>query len=346
MARKEKAAKAKTKKWKWSEDMVSSLLVFIKEYKSIKEFEGVDFEADLVSFYEEIRKIMAGSFEGFGPVKLSESSLPLNELDESERKKFHDMIKVEQGDIKKGYDRVKEKIKALRQDYRQAVNKGTRSGSGRIVHDNWDELSAIWVGSPATKAIENACTSRKINENSDNILENLESVWEADEPLLFDNDIQTHEISDNESSEEEQSSSLKRSADVNPTPKFVDNKRKKMEKLLSSKQREMVMINAAKKEIELKTSIAQGLLDSNKNVNSAMSKMADSIHSLGNGLVQGFGLLAQALTHGNQQPPLYPVQGLRHPMMQFPNGMENLQPIQPMQMNQVGQPFSGNGNSN
>ena len=52
---------------------------------------------------------------------------------------------------------------------------------------------------PATKAIENACTSRKINENSDSILENLESVWEADEPLLFDNDIQTHEKSDNES---------------------------------------------------------------------------------------------------------------------------------------------------
>ena len=110
------------------------------------------------------------------------------------------------------------------------------------------------------KAIENTCTSRKINKNSDNILENLESVWEADEPLLFDNDIQTHEISDNESSEEEQSSSLKRSADVNPTPKFVDNKRKKMEKQLSSKQQEMVMINDAIKEIELKTIITQGLL--------------------------------------------------------------------------------------
>ena len=196
MASKEKA---KAKKWKWSQDMVSLLLVCIKEYKSLKEFEGVDFESDLVSFYEEIRKIMAGSFEGFGPVKLSESSLPLNELDESQRKKFHDMIKVEQSDIEKGYDRVKEKIKALRQDYRQAVNTGSRSGSGRIVPDNWDELSAIWAGSPATKAIENACTSRKINENSDNILENLESVWDADEPLQFDNGIQTHEISGNES---------------------------------------------------------------------------------------------------------------------------------------------------
>ena len=78
---------------------------------------------------------------------------------------------------------LKKRLRALRQDYRQSVNKGTRSGSGRIVRDNWDELSAIWAGSPATKAIENACTSKKINENSDSILENLESVWEADEPL-------------------------------------------------------------------------------------------------------------------------------------------------------------------
>ena len=56
-----------------------------------------------MSFYEEIRKIMAGSFEGFGPVKLSESSLPLNELDESERKKFHD-------NDKSGKRRCKERL--------------------------------------------------------------------------------------------------------------------------------------------------------------------------------------------------------------------------------------------
>jgi hypothetical protein len=47
MAPKEKGAKAKPKKWKWSDEMVRMLLVSIKEYKSLKEFEGVDFEADL-----------------------------------------------------------------------------------------------------------------------------------------------------------------------------------------------------------------------------------------------------------------------------------------------------------
>ena len=137
----------------------------------------------------------------------------------------------------------------------------------------WDELSAIWPGSRIIKAIENACTSRKINENQ-------ESVWNSDEPLLFDNGIHTHEISRNESiGRSNQSVILKRSVDKNPTPTFVGNKREKMKKQLSSKQREMVMINAAKNEFEMKTTIAQGLLDSNRNVNCAISKITDSYHS-------------------------------------------------------------------
>ena len=70
----------------------------------------------------------------------------------------------------------------------------------------------------------------------------------------------------------------------------------------------MVPKNTAKKEIHLKTSIARGLVESNKSVNGAMSKMADSINSLGAGLVQGFGMLAQALSQ-NQQPQNNPVVG-------------------------------------
>ena len=42
----------------------------------MKEFEGIDFEADLNVFYEKIRTIMAGSFEDFGPVHISENSKP------------------------------------------------------------------------------------------------------------------------------------------------------------------------------------------------------------------------------------------------------------------------------
>lgn len=45
-----------------------------------------------------------------------------------------------------------------------------------------------------------------------------------------------------------------------------------------------------------------------------MGKMAESINSLGTGLVQGFGLLAQVLSQ-NQQKQSYPVQGIPFPPM-------------------------------
>ena len=43
------------------------------------------------------------------------------------------MAKLEKSAFKKRYDRVKEKIMALRQDYRTAVNTDTRSESSRII---------------------------------------------------------------------------------------------------------------------------------------------------------------------------------------------------------------------
>ena len=51
--------------------------------------------------------------------------------------------------MRKGYDRTKEKVKNIRQDYKAAVNKGPRSGSDKIVQDNYDLLTDICCGSPA-----------------------------------------------------------------------------------------------------------------------------------------------------------------------------------------------------
>ena len=49
-------------------------------------------------------------------------------------------------------------------------------------------------------------------------------------------------------------------------------------------------------------------MESNKSINSAMTKMGDSINSLGAGLVQGFEMLAQPLSQ-NEQPQNHPVFG-------------------------------------
>ena len=318
-----------TKKWKWTDEMLKGLLKYIQEFKSLKEFEGVDFEADLIVFYEEIRKVMADNFDDFGPSKVSESPKPVQEMSEKELKEFNDQVKIEKSAIKKGYDRIREKIKVLRQDYRVAVNNGTKSGSGKIIRENWDDLTKIWAGSPATKAIKNGCTTRGINgertgeirEDEDqelaNVFNEMEALKEAESwPYLQSEQQDKNNLNNSESDDSDtHASSNKRALPVNPTPKFVDNKRKKLEKQISAKQRDMVLLDAAKKEIELKTTIAHGLLDSNKSINNAMGQMAESINSLGSGPVQGFSMLAQALSQ-NQQQQNYPLHGI--PFQQMP----------------------------
>ena len=52
------------------------------------------------------------------------------------------------------YNRVKEKVKSLRQKFRRVVNINTRSGSMKIVVDNWNKLKKFWGGSPAKISIK------------------------------------------------------------------------------------------------------------------------------------------------------------------------------------------------
>ncbi|CAB3999213.1 Hypothetical predicted protein [Paramuricea clavata] len=191
------------------------------------------------------------------------------------------------------------------------------------------------------KAIANGCTTQEING------ENISTGFvETDDEETFMNNLfekeddansqvkqpELQDVENNSESEESDTTldSRKRIVPVNSTPKFVENKRKKLKKQLSAKQRDMVLMNAAKKEIDLKTSIPHGLLESNKGINSAMSEMADSIRSLGTGLVQGFGLLAQALSQNQQQQhhPAFGNFGVNYqPLAGFPNTQYHSQHI-------------------
>ena len=55
------------------------------------------------------------------------------------------------------YERIIEKVKAIRQDH--AVTEGFRSSSGKLVCDNWDTLEAPWGGSPAVTKLTNSISS-------------------------------------------------------------------------------------------------------------------------------------------------------------------------------------------
>ena len=149
-----KKTKKNPKNKAWSADQVELLLRYLKDFKTKCDFNGIDFEADLASMYTEIRRCMAADFpEEFGPEVVTEPIKPLKEMSEKEYEAFKKHRDSERTHLKKGYDRVKEKIRNVRQDFRTAVNKGTRSGSGKIVQENFDLLSEIWGGSPATTSL-------------------------------------------------------------------------------------------------------------------------------------------------------------------------------------------------
>ena len=164
-----KVSKMKTPKVKsWSPERVEILLKYLKEYKVTCDFNGKDFEQDLSAMYTEIRRCLAVDFcDEFGPESPTEPEKPLKEMTSEEYQDYKKRLDKEQGLIKKGYDRVKEKIRNVRQDFRAAVNKGTRSGSGRIVQENYELLSEIWGGSPATTSLSFGIDGGTIGDEDD-----------------------------------------------------------------------------------------------------------------------------------------------------------------------------------
>ena len=89
-----------------------------------------------VKQYDEVRKIMAHIYEHqpsyFGPELLNSVS--------------SDELKIQKDLIKKGYQRVHEKIKELRQNILAG-----RSGSVKISDPYYEDLLRIWGGSPGVE---------------------------------------------------------------------------------------------------------------------------------------------------------------------------------------------------
>ena len=49
-------------------------------------------------------------------------------------------IESQEKQQKEGYKRIKNKVKELRRGYKNAIDRGQRSGSGRLIEGNFDRL--------------------------------------------------------------------------------------------------------------------------------------------------------------------------------------------------------------
>ena len=154
----------KSKKWSWSPQMIDALISALQEYKNMSEFNSIDFNADKVRLYEEVRKILAKSYqEDFGPQQACEPEKPVKEITKDEYDQYKAGHDLDLKQIKVGYLRIKEKIKSIRQDYSKAITSGRRSDSGKIVLEYFDKLAIIWSGSPSTDFLSFGVDTQSIN---------------------------------------------------------------------------------------------------------------------------------------------------------------------------------------
>ena len=174
-------------------------------------------------------------------------------MSKEDYKAFEEKFDKDQKLIKVGYERIKAKVKKIRASFQKAVLEGTRSGSGKFIKEYWDILIQIWGGAPGTVPLQD----------------------EASQPETIPSIESTTKDHINDEAEEENSTSSEPKKRKSPTALYVDEKRKKLEKSLSSKQRD-VMLQIMKEDLALKKK-SMTADESNKSAAAnAMIKIADS----------------------------------------------------------------------
>lgn len=86
------------------------------------------------------RKYSSGDVDLFEP---EETTAIPEDVEESQRKELVEKVNSEKALIKKGYSRVMEKIKELRQKFSNAVTMGSKCGSRKLVMEFFDVMVKI-----------------------------------------------------------------------------------------------------------------------------------------------------------------------------------------------------------
>ena len=321
-------------RWKWTDEMVDSLILCLHEHKGKQDYQGKDMEADLVTLYEEIRKMMAEMYppECFGPAEITEIDRDKLQLDSIQLGAWEKRISNEKKQMKQGYTRIKAKIKLLRQTFKKAVNEGRRSGSGKLIIENWDYLIFIWGGCPSVTQVNGSMKSL-LEENSEEAKDDSSQDKEnAAEDESDDNESENVDsnvgINVQNSADKDTISSTqsrKRLSDVSnvqasKVSKFVDEKRAKLSKSLSAQQRDQLMVRVAKDKLEVKKQGVEILAESAKSMEKMVSSMSQSITLLGQQLGNGLAMLAQAMgVYQNNQQQMFNHGFHSPPSNQIPN---------------------------
>lgn len=135
-------------------------------------------------------------------------------------------------------------MKKLRSNFQKVLAEGTRSGNGRIIKDNWDALVRIWGGAPGAQPLEFGKSSMEDTDESHS--EASQNISDEVIPGC------SNATEDSEAMNEDEATLPDSKKRKSATARSVDDKRKKLEKQLSGKQKDGLMLQVMRQDVELK----------------------------------------------------------------------------------------------
>ena len=127
----EEQSKSQKEIFTWTNSEIEPILEAVKVFSTNCSFEGKDWES-VKSKYDEIRQLFAERYPN-SPEEIISEEYP----------KFQSLETIKK-------DIIAAKLKSIRKNYKKAVDKGNRSGGGRVVMTFYDLCQDIWAGAPAT----------------------------------------------------------------------------------------------------------------------------------------------------------------------------------------------------
>ena len=209
----------------------------------------------------------------------------------------------------RAHKRVVEKIKEIRQNYSKAVVSGRRSGSGKLIYEHYDKLVQIWGSTPNVSPLKFGVSADnfktvqviQLDENDVNpqtdcslAVDSLESAHDLDLALPFE--LLPDE--DNDDSDDMQiSKTPKRKENI---AKFVDDKRKHLQRNLSAAQRDKILLDEAKEDAQFRKDMAEAIRESTESFSKGVKEMSSAMLEVGGSMSQCIQMLTDALLQQQQ----------------------------------------------
>ena len=226
-----------------------------------------------------------------------------HEMDVTARKETLEMIKEEQQYIKRGYNRVLQKIKKSRQTFSSAVISGTRSGLGKVVMEHYDELVSIFGGSPSSEPSDFGCMT------GEGATVEPEPGYEDEHANLSINDSRSstpvnysHTFATDELTKDVDGKNPRKRKNASTVPRLIDEKRKHLEKSLSSKQRDQLLLREAREDAAFCKDLCDSIRESNDHFADAVKAMSNSFVQVAECMKQSMDALL-AMTNANAPAP-------------------------------------------